>query len=32
VGLKDTITVKFEMSQEGQTFKVVTEGKCEKKK
>ena len=29
---KDTITVKFEMSQDGQTFKVYTEGKCKRKK
>jgi len=28
----DTITVKFEMSQDGQTFKVYTEGKCKRKK
>jgi len=29
---EDTITVKFEMSQDGQTFKVYTEGKCKRKK
>jgi hypothetical protein len=29
---KDTITVKFEMSQDGHTFKVYTEGTCRRKK
>jgi hypothetical protein len=29
---KDTISVKFEMSQDGANFKVYTEGKCRRKK